>query len=80
MVESLGTTVSESVKCGILKCLRRLSKSRVVSASLANRHQLAILFRVLADNYEKDTVVFSCVEVLSNILDDQSNVEIAVDY
>jgi hypothetical protein len=80
LVESLGKTVSETVKFGILKCLRRLSKSSIVSASLAKRSHIAVLFRVLADNYEKDTVVFSCVDVLSNILDDPANARVAVEY
>ena len=76
MVESLGKTVSDSVKFGILKCLRRFSKSPLIAATVS--HQISILFRVWADNYDKDIVIFSCTEVLSNILDNEACAKMAV--
>ena len=79
-MQKLAYSKAEATRFGIFKCLRRLSRSPIISATLAKEDHLKFLFDVLAEDFEKDNIVFSCYEVIWNILESPGNSKTAVSY
>lgn len=80
LIAIFSTSTSESTRFGVLRCLRRMSRSTHLANMLAQEQHLSILFHALVNEHQKDTTVFSSVEILWNIFDHPENAALAGIY
>lgn len=80
LLYSLSKTCLDTSKFGLIKCLKCLSKSKQFSLYIAQEKYLQLLLDILEADCEKDTIVFSCIDVFWNILNSETSSKLGYQF